>query len=66
MECSKQQILEVLDQYIHKRQDREVMATYLTDMPNSLEELAEEHDLSVSTVKRIINRNSFIYKYLPE
>lgn len=66
MECRRSEIIEVLTEYIHKRQDREVMITFLTDRPNSLEELAEEHDLSVSTVKRIINRNSFIYKHLPK
>ena len=65
MEHRKTEILEVLNEYIHKRQDREVMAIYLTDRPNSLEALAEECDISVSTVKRIIDRNSFIYKYLP-
>ena len=32
---------------------------------DELEQLAEETELSVSTVKRIINRNSFIWKYLP-
>lgn len=65
MEHRKTEILEVLHEYIHKRIDREVMALYLTDRPSSLEALAEECELSVSTVKRIINRNSFIYKYLP-
>lgn len=65
MECSKKQILEVLDEYIHNREDRHVMAIYLTDRPRSLEMLAEECRISISTVKRIINRNAFIYKYLP-
>lgn len=62
---SKTETLKALDEYIHKRKDREVMAKYLTDMPESLEKLAEECDVSVSTVKRIIDRNSFIYRYLP-
>ena len=66
MEHRRTEILEVLSEYIHRRKDREVMTIYLTDRPNSLEALAEECDLSVSTVKRIINRNSFIYKYLPD
>ena len=65
MEYSKTRILEILEEYIHNRQDRQVMILYLTDRPRSLEQLAEETDLSVSTVKRIINRNSFIYKYMP-
>lgn len=65
IECSADEIIHVLDQYIHNQLDRQVMITYLTDYPNSLEALAEEHDISLSTVKRIINRNSFIYKHLP-
>ena len=65
MEYSKTRIIEILEEYIHNRQDREVMILYMTDRPRSLEQLAEETDLSVSTVKRIINRNSFIWKYIP-
>ena len=65
MECSKTEILRSLDEYIHRKEDRKVMAEYLTDRPNSLEQLAEDCALSVSTVKRIINRNAFIYKYFP-
>ena len=63
---SKTIILEVLDEYVHKRKDREIMAVYLTDHPGSLERIAEECEVDVSTVKRIINRTSFIYRYLPE
>lgn len=65
MECNRQQIIDVCNDYIHIRADRNVMILYLTDYPGSLERLAEECDVSVSTVKRIINRNAFIYKYLP-
>lgn len=57
-------MIHILEEYCHSRQDRQVMIIYLTDRPRSLEQLAEETELSVSTVKRIINRNSFIYKYL--
>ena len=60
---SKEEIDHVLDQYIHNVRDRQVMSVYLTNYPDSLERLAEVCDLSVSTVKRIINRNSFIYKH---
>lgn len=63
---SKTRILEILEEYIHRRGDRDVMRIYLTDHPGSLERIAEEAGIDVSTVKRIINRNSFIYKYLPE
>lgn len=65
MEHSKNEILHVLDQYVHNRKDREIMTIYLTDYPGSLERLAEECEVSKETVKRAIRRNSFIYKYLP-
>ena len=65
MEHCKDDVLHVLDQYVRVRKDREIMAKYLTDYPGSLERLAEECEVSVSTVKRCINRNSFIYKHLP-
>lgn len=64
MEYSRTQIIEILEEYVHNRQDRQVMTLYLTDRPRSLEQLAEETELSVSTVKRIINRCSYIYKYI--
>ena len=64
MEYSRTRIIEILEEYIHNRQDRHVMTLYLTDRPRSLEQLAEETDLSVSTVKRIINRCSYIWKYI--
>ena len=63
---SKTQIINVLDEYCHRRADREIMRIYLTDHPGSLERIAEECGVDVSTVKRAINRNSFIYRYLPE
>ena len=63
---SKTRITEILGEYIHRRKDREIMAIYLTNHPGSLEKIAEECAVEVSTVKRAIDRNSFIYKYLPE
>lgn len=63
---SKTRIIEILEEYVHKRKDREIMRIYLTDHPGSLERIGEETEVDVSTVKRTINRNSFIYKYLTE
>ena len=63
---SKTRIIEILEEYCHRRTDREIMRIYLTDHPGSLERIAEEVGVDVSTVKRVINRNSFIYKYIPE
>lgn len=57
---------EILSEYVRNRKYREIMDKYLTDYPGSLERLAEECDVSVSTVKRAINHCSFIYKYLPD
>ena len=65
MEHSKAEILEVLDQYIHNRKDREIMAKILTDRPSSLEEVAYECNVSLSTVRRAMERSAFVYKYLP-
>ena len=63
---SKTRILEILEEYVHRRKDREIMTVYLTNHPGSLERIAEECEVDVSTVKRTINRNSYIYRYLPE
>ena len=65
IDCSANEIKYVLEQYVHNTQDRQVMLIYMTDYPGSIERLAEICDLSVSTVKRIINRNSHIYRHLP-
>ena len=51
---SRTRILEILEEYCHRRKDREIMAVYLTDHPGSLERIAEECDVDVSTVKRAI------------
>ena len=64
MQQRASRIREILAEYIRNRVDRRIMELYLTDYPGSLERLAEECDVSVSTVKRVINRCSFIYKYL--
>ena len=64
-DVSKDDILRVLDQYIHGRKDRESMAISLTDYPGSLETLAEECDVSKETVKRAIKRCAYIWRYLP-
>lgn len=65
MEQKASMIREILYEYIHNRKDREIMILYLLDYPGSKERLAEECEVSVSTVKRAISRCSFIYKYLP-
>jgi len=66
MRYSKTQILEVLDEYVYREQDRMIMARYLTNRPTSYEALAEKCGVSLSTVARAIDHNSFIWKYLPD
>ena len=66
MRYSRTQIIEILEEYVHREQDRMILAVYLTDRPTSIEALAERCDVSVSTVNRVINRNSFLWKYLPD
>ena len=63
---STTQIVKILEEYVHRRADREIMRIYMTDHPGSLEKIAEEVDVDVSTAKRAINRNSFVYKYFPD
>ena len=65
MEQKASLVREILNEYIHNRKDREIMTIYLLDYPGSKERLAEECEVSVSTVKRTICRCSYIYKYLP-
>ena len=65
MEQDKLLVLDILDRFIRNRKDRQIMVLYLTDYPGSMERLAEECEVSVSTVKRAVNRNAFIYRHLP-
>lgn len=64
IESSADEIEHILGQYVHNLKDREIMLQYLAHFPGSFERLAEVCDVSVSTIKRAINRNSFIYRYL--
>ena len=66
MRYSRTQINEILDEYVHREQDRMILSVYMTDRPTSLERLAEKCDVSISTVQRAIDRNSFLWKYLPD
>lgn len=66
MRYSRTQIINILEEYVHREQDRAILTVYLTDRPTSIEVLAERCDVSVSTVNRAIDRNSFLWKYLPD
>ena len=66
MEYSNSRIREIIGEYIHDQRHRELMARRLIDNI-TIERLAEEFDLSVSQVKRIIWKNSeIIFRHLKE
>lgn len=64
MEYSNSQIREIISEYIHSERDRQIMIRRLVD-DVTLERLAEEFQLSVSQVKRIVWKHSeTIYKHI--
>lgn len=64
MEYSNSQIREIIGEYIHSERDRQLMIRRLVDGV-VLERLAEEFGLSVSQVKRIIQRDmDIIFRHI--
>lgn len=60
------EVIEIISEYIHNERDRGIMIRRLTDMA-TIERLAEEFDISVSQVKRIIKRCSEeIFRHIPK
>lgn len=59
MEYSNSQIREIIGEYIHDEKHRRIMVRRMIDNV-ILEKLAEENDLSVSQVKRIVWKNTEI------
>lgn len=57
MEYTNTRIREIIAEYIHSERDRRILERRLID-GITFERLAEEFELSVSQVKRIIWRNS--------
>ena len=53
MEYTNSRIREIISEYIHSERDREILCRRLID-GITFEKLAEEQELSVSQVKRII------------
>ena len=58
MEYTNSRLLEICEDYIHSERDRRVFYRKYADNI-TLERLAEENDLSVSQVKRIIKKHYF-------
>lgn len=66
MEYSNSQIREIIAEYIHSEKGRKLMERRLID-GITYEKLAEEFDVSVSQIKRIVYRNSVeIFRHLPD
>ena len=64
MEYSNSRIRKIIEEYIHDEKHRRLMARRLIDNV-TIDGLAEEFDLSVSQVKRIIWKNSeIIFRHL--
>jgi len=66
MEYSNSQIREIIAEYIHSERGRKLMERRLID-GITYEKLAEEFDVSVSQIKRIVMKNSeTIFRHIPE
>jgi DNA-directed RNA polymerase specialized sigma24 family protein len=66
MEYSNSQIREIIAEYIHSERGRKLMERRLID-GITYERLAEEFDVSVSQVKRIVMKNSeTIFRHIPK
>jgi AraC-like DNA-binding protein len=66
MEYSNSQVREVIGEYIHNARDRKIMLRRMID-GITLERLAEEFDMSVSQMKRIIKRESdIVFRHIRE
>lgn len=65
MEYSNTQIREIIAEYVHSEMHRQLLCRRLID-GITLERLAEEFDLSVSQVKRIVRREAeAVFRHLP-
>lgn len=66
MEYSNSHLREVINEYVHSERDRKILIRkYIDDV--TLERLAEEFDLSVSQVKRVIKKHCFtVFRHLED
>lgn len=65
MNYTNSQIRELIAEYIHHERDRKILERRLID-GITFERLAEEFDMSVSQMKRIIQRNSMeLFRHIP-
>lgn len=65
MNYTNSQIREVIAEHIHNERDRKILERRLID-GITFERLAEEFDMSVSQMKRIIQKNSMeLFRHIP-
>lgn len=65
MNYTNSQIRELIAEYIHHERDRKILERRLIDGV-TFERLAEEFDMSVSQMKRIIQKNSReLFRHIP-
>ena len=65
MNYTNSQIREVIAEWIHSERDRKILERRLIDGV-TFERLAEEFDMSVSQMKRIIQKNSrTLFRHIP-
>ena len=65
MNYTNSQIRELIAEYIHHERDRKILERRLID-GTTFERLAEEFDMSVSQMKRIIQKNSMeLFRHIP-
>ena len=65
MNYTNSQIRELIAEYIHSERDRRILERRLID-GITFERLAEEFDMSVAQMKRIIQKNSrTLFRHIP-
>ena len=65
MEYSNSQIREIIGEFIHSERDRAIAARKLVD-DITFEQLAEDFNMSVSQIKRIVYRcASIVFRHVP-
>jgi len=66
MEYTNSRISELIAEYIHSERDRKILERRLID-GITFERLAEEFDMSVSQMKRIIRKNAeVLFRHVPK
>lgn len=64
MEYKNSEMFDLIDEYIHNARDRRVMKDRLIN-GYGIEALAEKYEVSVSQMKRIVDKNQeLLFKYL--